>query len=507
MDGQHNVFNIICAPTPETLKRLIEFAEAHVNNIIVFFEINLDTYLTNTKTTNDDGAPRKVDVYNIPTNMRTPYALRPGRKSPIKFCGVTLHNLETFKQCQDQVSISLKGIFEFVTEKGIHTYFPFVERDQRPTHFQLVDQEAVAMPPDTKEYQTQEIIERYKAGVEGTTLGEIIEGDDGNSEELHEDYYNVYSRLEKIPSMEDGSKYYVKNINGKAHPHTKRMSVTHKGSDQELSQFVLDKLVRPAFIEDGTTIEIELENCTGYNASYLADVLAVVCGACVSSETVPFEWERWNMTRAEIKHDGTHSKKIFGEDSGSDIPYCQAKFERSDSGIFHSMNSKKLKHEQVHEFKERVRDFINRYDANRTDDKIWDTCHIEHDDRALDVDDLPAIKLSEFLTNPGSFSDYKSWRELTRAELAQLEVDREGPQFRQHFLLAQSEGPPSGGGRRSGRRRSGRRRSGRRRSGRRRSGRRRSGRRRSSRISGRRRSSRRRSGRRRSSRRRSGRRN
>ena len=302
----------------------------------VFIEADLKTYMRKTE---DD----KPDVYSLPTNMRTPYQLRPERlnegEKPIVFGDITLTNIDSYMEAQQMVSEALKDIFEFCHENDITVFFPIVGRTQRVTHFQLSDdgKSVVALPPD---------------------IGERAQ---------------------------------------------------HPGSDQVLSQLVLEKLVGPVFDEAGLILLDELKYCTPHNATYLADVLAVIVGIELTND--PKWWKNWKMDDCEIATDGKHSKPIFGtEYDGHDVPYCKANFVASlDSGLFRSMDSTDVGFDQA-EFKRVVEKVINGY-VNGSNPIVYATCVVIHDAFACDIDDLPAKALLRTLTAEGGFTEHKTWRE------------------------------------------------------------------------------------------------
>ena len=186
---------------------------------------------------------------------------------------------------------------------------------------------------------------------------------------------------------------------------------SHPGSDQELSNLALEVLVKPAFQQEGLDLHELLMRCTDHNASYLADVLAVIVAAEMTEEDTV--WERWNLTSCEVLEDGTHSKVIFDDkaatDAAKNIPYCKATFESNTAGQFFSMDStsdkfdpemfKKIVHDMMHALK------------NKTLKPVWDTCYVAHDAFALDVDDLPAIELLKLITK--HLTEIPNWREAS----------------------------------------------------------------------------------------------
>ena len=186
---------------------------------------------------------------------------------------------------------------------------------------------------------------------------------------------------------------------------------SHPGSDQELSQFALKVLVEPAFEKAGRKLLEDLKRCTDHNASYLADVLAIVGAAKLAYD--PNFWERWNLESCEVRENGIHSKTIFGNKAATDdaknVPYCKADFVPNPTGQFYSMDSTAPGFDQS-EFNDAVRTMLEEY-ASGSSTPIWDTCHIAHDSFALDVDDLPALELVKSVTEEGGFTDEITWRE------------------------------------------------------------------------------------------------
>ena len=185
----------------------------------------------------------------------------------------------------------------------------------------------------------------------------------------------------------------------------------HPGSDQELSEFALRALVEPASARAGRTLLDDMKRCTEHNATYLADVLAIV-GAAKLADSGKW-WERWRLAACEVRDDGTHSKVIFGDkdatEAAKNVPYCKAEFISDAAGQFYSMDST-TKDFDKSEFNEAVREMLESH-ASGSPAPIWDTCYVAHDSFALDVDDLPALELAKAVTKPGGFTDTITWRE------------------------------------------------------------------------------------------------
>ncbi len=185
----------------------------------------------------------------------------------------------------------------------------------------------------------------------------------------------------------------------------------HPGSNQELSSLALDILVEPAFKNAGRSLLEDLKRCTGYEATYLADVLAIV-GAKLTKN--PNFWESWSLTSCEVRHDGRHTKDIFGDKNATkkakNIPYCKADFVPKSDGHFYSMDSSSPGFDQS-EFNDALRTMLDEH-ASGSPMPIWDTCRVTHDSFALDVDDLPALELAKGLTIPGGFTTDITWREV-----------------------------------------------------------------------------------------------
>ena len=185
----------------------------------------------------------------------------------------------------------------------------------------------------------------------------------------------------------------------------------HPGSDQELSEFALRVLVEPASAKAGRSLLDDMKRCTDHNATYLADVLAIV-GAAKMADSGKW-WERWRLAACEVRDDGTHSKVIFGDkdatEAAKNVPYCKADFMPDAAGQFYSMDST-TKDFDKSEFNEAVREMLESH-ASGSPAPIWDTCYVAHDSFALDVDDLPALELAKAVTKPGGFRDTITWRE------------------------------------------------------------------------------------------------
>ena len=187
---------------------------------------------------------------------------------------------------------------------------------------------------------------------------------------------------------------------------------THPGSDQELSEFALKVLVEPAFLNAGFDLLEHLKRCTDHNATYLADVLAVVAAAKLAESD---KW--WKPFRlASCKQaEGTHSKVIFGDkaatEAAKNVPYCKAEFVPDHTGVFYSMDSTALDFDKAG-FNEAVREMLLSH-ASGMPEKVWDNCYVANDSFALDVDDLPAIKLAEGVTKPGGLQDMVTWKETS----------------------------------------------------------------------------------------------
>lgn len=186
---------------------------------------------------------------------------------------------------------------------------------------------------------------------------------------------------------------------------------SHPGSDQELSTFALKVLVEPTSVKAGRILLEDLKRCTDHNATYLADVLAIV-GAAKMVKSGKW-WERWSLTSCDVHEDGTHSKVIFGDkgatEAAKNVPYCKAQFVPDPAGQFYSMDSTTPYFDQA-EFNQAVREMLENH-ASGSLTPIWDTCHVAHDSFALDVDDLPALELAKGVTAPGGFTDAVTWRE------------------------------------------------------------------------------------------------
>jgi len=186
---------------------------------------------------------------------------------------------------------------------------------------------------------------------------------------------------------------------------------SHPGSDQELSTFALKVLVEPASVKAGRNLLEDLKRCTDHNATYLADVLAVIGAAKLAG----FDkwWERWSLTSCDVHDDGTHSKVVFGDkdatEAAKNVPYCKAEFMSDPAGKFYSMDSTTPNFDKA-EFNEAVREMLESH-ASGSPTPIWDTCYVAHDSFALDVDDLPALELAKSVTAPGGFRDAVTWRE------------------------------------------------------------------------------------------------
>lgn len=135
-----NLFCIIGGPNQITFEELKRFFIDCDNIIEIHYEIDLETYI-------DTLSQENINVYNIPTNMRTPYGLRPGINKPICFSDIILNDLKSFIDCQMIVSKTIKDIFDFAIENNIHVYFPIVERKKRPTYFKLKDGMVIVPPP------------------------------------------------------------------------------------------------------------------------------------------------------------------------------------------------------------------------------------------------------------------------------------------------------------------------------------------------------------------------
>ena len=186
---------------------------------------------------------------------------------------------------------------------------------------------------------------------------------------------------------------------------------SHPGSDQELSEFALKVLVEPASAKAGRVLLDDLKRCTDHNATYLADVLAIV-GAVKLTDSDKW-WERWRLASCKVEDDGTHSKVVFGDkhatEAAKNVPYCKAEFVPDADGLFYSMDST-AKDFDKSEFNEAVRGMLESH-ASGSPKPIWDTCYVAHDSFALDVDDLPALELAKAVTKPGGFTDAITWRE------------------------------------------------------------------------------------------------
>ena len=186
---------------------------------------------------------------------------------------------------------------------------------------------------------------------------------------------------------------------------------SHPGSDQELSEFALKVLVEPASAKAGRVLLDDLKRCTDHNATYLADVLAIV-GAARLADSDKW-WERWRLASCEVRGDGTHSKVVFGNkratEAAENVPYCKAEFVPDAGGLFYSMDST-AKDFDKSEFNEAVREMLESH-ASGSPTPVWDTCYVAHDSFALDVDDLPALELAKAVTKPGGFRDTITWRE------------------------------------------------------------------------------------------------
>ena len=187
---------------------------------------------------------------------------------------------------------------------------------------------------------------------------------------------------------------------------------SHPGSDQALSELALRTLVEPASAKAGRSLLEDLTYCTDHNATYLADVLAVIASSALTDDEK--WWQRWDLASCEIGADGTHSKVVFGDKdattAATDVPYCKATFAPNlEAGLFRSMDSTDATFDLA-EFKEICRARLEAY-ATGTPTAVWDTCYVAHDAFALDVDDLPAIELARSITVPGGFTDSATWRE------------------------------------------------------------------------------------------------
>lgn len=186
---------------------------------------------------------------------------------------------------------------------------------------------------------------------------------------------------------------------------------SHPGSDQELSAFALKVLVEPASFKAGRALLEDLKRCTDHNATYLADVLAII-GAAKMVASGKW-WERWSLASCDVHDDGTHSKVIFGDkdatEAAKNVPYCKAEFVSDPAGQFYSMDSTTPSFDKA-EFNGAVREMLESH-ASGSPTPIWDTCYVAHDSFALDVDDLPALELAKGVTAPGGFRDAVTWRE------------------------------------------------------------------------------------------------
>jgi hypothetical protein len=185
---------------------------------------------------------------------------------------------------------------------------------------------------------------------------------------------------------------------------------THPGSDQELSEFALRVLVEPASVKAGRNLLEDLKRCTDHNATYLADVLAIVGAAKLAGSDK--WWQRWSMASC-VQAEGTHSKVVFGDKAATaaakNVPYCKAEFVPDPAGLFYSMDSTAPDFDKA-EFNEAVRAMLLSH-ASGAPTPVWDTCYVAHDSFALDVDDLPAIELARGVTKPDGFHDMVTWRE------------------------------------------------------------------------------------------------
>ena len=194
-------------------------------------------------------------------------------------------------------------------------------------------------------------------------------------------------------------------------PPDKGPRALHPGSDQELSSFVLKEMVQPVFEKAGRSLLDDLKTCTSHNATYLADVLAVIIAEKLT--TVHSAWERWNLTSCEVLKNGIHSKVIFGDkaatDAAKNVPYCKADFVPDPKGQFYSMDSTNADFDPEM-LKEIVREMMLAF-KNGTLKPVWDTCHVAHDAFALDVDDLVALVLAKVMTKPGGFTEVTNWCE------------------------------------------------------------------------------------------------
>lgn len=337
--GERNVYLIIGSPTPPTVADFKAAFDRHAGALTLFIEADLKTYIKAVATPGPN-------VYNMPTNLRAPYQLRPGvpgeESQPIVLGGVKLDSFPAFMQCQRMISESVKEILEFARSNGVPTFFPIVARKERPTHIQVSPEgdRVVALPPD-----------------EGPRA-------------------------------------------------------SHPGSIQELSDFALKVLVEPASAKAGRSLLEDLKRCTAHNATYLADVLAIVGAAKLTK--CPKYWERWDLVSCGVQNDGTHSKAIFDDEDATaaakNVPYCKAEFVPNPAGQFYSMDSTTPEFDKA-EFNAAVREMLESHAGSPT--AIWDTCYVAHDSFALDVDDLPAIELAKGVTEPGGFRDIINWREAS----------------------------------------------------------------------------------------------
>ena len=120
-----------------------------------------------------------------------------------------------------------------------------------------------------------------------------------------------------------------------------RCQGTHAGSDPEMSMFVINELLLPAFGYDASLLIQELLKASAYGATFVADVLACLVESCLTEDSPA--WESVKKLDCKVCMDGTFSRDVFGQgtiDGG--LARVNAKFEPCEFGTFHSLNAEKL---------------------------------------------------------------------------------------------------------------------------------------------------------------------
>lgn len=165
-------------------------------------------------------------------------------------------------------------------------------------------------------------------------------------------------------------------------------------ADVELSNNILQQLLLPSYKYERIDAKEAMRNaCSSHHATYLADVLTVGC-ALVGEDA----WTPYQMTAdADVLKDGSFPMKGF-VDKTDGVPYLAAHFEQSDDGLFKSFNQ-----EAVPQMTQALRGIMAK---RRT---CFGKSLVIHDALLNDVDDYPAIRLIQNISNETEvFQNYQN---------------------------------------------------------------------------------------------------